>query len=183
LCSPRATIESRPASALKRATSPATLDRIAEEVLAIPSSPAGRPSALRGALEPRFLKLFGHRLAAPGRALPSRADELDDAVGLYQMALEGVVFMAAELALIELLENAPLPGLRSGVELVLRDERWHVGLGARCLLDAQATPHAIAKVLAEGQTAAWCWVDATGPEIAAHVAALLRRRMGAIGPP
>ena len=34
------------------------------------------------------------------------------------------------------LDDDRLPGLREGMELVLRDERWHVGFGTRCLADA-----------------------------------------------
>ena len=51
-----------------------------------------------------------------------------EAVGVYHMVLEGVVFTAGQLALLELVDDR-LPGLREGTELVLRDERWHVGFG------------------------------------------------------
>ena len=58
---------------------------------------------------------------------------------LYHMVLEGVVFTAGQLALLDLVDDR-LPGLREGTELVLRDERWHVGFGARCLADAGLRP-------------------------------------------
>ena len=54
------------------------------------------------------------------------------------MILEGVVFTAGQLALLDLLDDR-LPGLQRGTELVLRDERWHVGFGARCLADSTTT--------------------------------------------
>jgi ribonucleoside-diphosphate reductase beta chain len=156
-------------------------DRVAEEVVGVPGSPAQRRSALRGELDPRFLELFEQRLPALGRALAAREENLDDAVGLYHMVLEGVVFVAGQLAVLELVDGSPLAGLRSGVELVLRDERWHVGFGTRRLLDARVTPDTIARILAEGQDAASVWVAATGPRIAAHVAVMLRRRLAVIG--
>ena len=63
----------------------------------------------------------------------SRASTLEAAVALYHLVLEGVVFTAGQLALLELLEDRSLPGLRRGLELVLRDERWHIGFGTSML--------------------------------------------------
>jgi ribonucleoside-diphosphate reductase beta chain len=65
------------------------------------------------------------------------------------------------------------PGLRRGTELVLRDERWHVGFGTRCLIDAGLDE---AAVLAEGERAAALWA----PEQAERVLSTLRRRLAAI---
>ena len=56
-----------------------------------------------------------------------------EAVGLYHMVLEGVVFTAGQYALLEILDKDRLPGLYEGMELVLRDEKWHIGFGTRCL--------------------------------------------------
>jgi ribonucleoside-diphosphate reductase beta chain len=88
------------------------------------------------------------------------------------MVLEGVVFTAGQYALLEALDDR-FPGLRAGTELVLRDERWHVGFGTRCLIDAGLDEAAI---LAEGERAAALWA----PEQADRVLSTLRRRLAAI---
>ena len=72
------------------------------------------------------------------RRLPEAAAQAGvEAVGLYHMVLEGVVFTAGQYALLEILDKDALPGLYEGMELVLRDEKWHIGFGTRCLNDAQ----------------------------------------------
>jgi ribonucleoside-diphosphate reductase beta chain len=114
-----------------------------------------------------FRELFEIRLPEATRGAPG------EAVGLYHMVLEGVVFTAGQLVLLDLLEDLPLPGLRQGVELVLRDERWHVGFGARCLADLDYDEAAI---LAEGEQAAALWA----PEYAERVMNGLRSRLRAV---
>jgi ribonucleoside-diphosphate reductase beta chain len=114
-----------------------------------------------------FRELFQVRLPQAARGAPG------EAVGLYHMILEGVVFTAGQLLLLDLLEDLPLPGLREGVELVLRDERWHVGFGARCLADLDYDEAAI---LAEGERAAALWA----PEYAGRVTNGLRSRLRAV---
>jgi ribonucleoside-diphosphate reductase beta chain len=98
-----------------------------------------------------------------------------EAVGVYHMVLEGVVFTAGQYALLDLLDDR-LPGLRTGMELVLRDERWHVGFGTRCLADAELTEAQVASILDEGERAAAVWA----PEYAERVTNNLRRRMAAV---
>jgi ribonucleoside-diphosphate reductase beta chain len=137
--------------------------RVAREVA------GASPEGLRAHLSPEFLALFEVRLPQ------AAAGELGAAVGLYHMVLEGVVFTAGQLALLELLDDR-LPGLRAGTELVLRDERWHVGFGTRCLQDAGVGPEAEAAILAEGERAAVLWA----PDQAERVVATLRRRLGAV---
>jgi ribonucleoside-diphosphate reductase beta chain len=88
------------------------------------------------------------------------------------MVLEGVVFTAGQLALLDLLDDR-LPGLREGTELVLRDERWHVGFGARCLADLDYDE---AGILEEGSRAAALWA----PEYAERVVDGLRSRLRAV---
>ena len=68
------------------------------------------------------------------------------------------------------------PGLREGTELVLRDERWHVGFGTRCLLDAGLSARREATILEEGERAAAVWA----PDQAERVMATLRRRLKAV---
>jgi len=113
-----------------------------------------------------FLELFEERLPAAVAGAPG------EAVGLYHMVLEGVVFTAGQLVLLDLVDDR-LPGLRQGVELVLRDERWHVGFGARCLADLDYDEAAI---LAEGEAAAALWA----PEYAERVVNGLRSRLRAV---
>src|SRR3954470_5586825 len=128
--------------------------------------------APRERCSPAFLELFEVRLPAAARGA---AEDLAGAVGLYHMILEGVVFTAGQLALLERLDDHT-PGLRRGTELVLRDERWHVGFGTRCLLDAGLTRAEEAAILAEGEAAAAVWA----PEQAERAVATLRRRLAAV---
>jgi len=58
---------------------------------------------------------------------------------------------------------------------VLRDERWHVGFGTRCLLDAGLSGEAEATILEEGERAAALWA----PDQAELVMTSLRRRLKA----
>jgi ribonucleoside-diphosphate reductase beta chain len=120
----------------------------------------------RAHLSPEFLELFEVRLPEAAASTPG------EAVGLYHMVLEGVVFAAGQLALLDLVDDR-LPGLREGAERVLRDERWHVGFGARCLADLDFDE---ALVLAEGERAAALWA----PEHAEHVIGSLRSRLRAV---
>jgi ribonucleoside-diphosphate reductase beta chain len=55
----------------------------------------------------------------------ARAGSLRDAVGLYHHVLEAAVLRPALQQLADV----------AGVDLVLRDERWHIGLGLRVLTD------------------------------------------------
>jgi ribonucleoside-diphosphate reductase beta chain len=123
----------------------------------------------RAHVSPEFAELFDVRL-------PEAAAQAGvAAVGVYHMILEGVVFTAGQYALLDLLDDR-LPGLRTGMELVLRDERWHVGFGTRCLADAALTDAQVARILDEGERAAAVWA----PEYAERVVNNLRRRMAAI---
>jgi ribonucleoside-diphosphate reductase beta chain len=120
----------------------------------------------RAAVSPAFLELFERRLPEAAAGAPG------EAVGLYHMVLEGVVFTAGQLALLDLVDER-LPGLRAGTELVLRDERWHVGFGARCLADLDYDERTI---LEEGERAAALWA----PEYAERVVDGLRSRLRAV---
>jgi len=140
---------------------------------------AARRDAARGRLEPAFLELFDDRLPAAARGLAVADGALVDAVGLYHMLLEGIVFMAGVNMLLVLLERHedPLPRLRRGVELVLRDERWHIGFGARLLANLGLGEQQIARLLAEGRLVASAWGDVIEPETVARTLALHRRRL------
>ena len=161
-------------------------DRVAAEVAGVPGdSAAQRRTALSPRLEDEFLELFEERLPAVARALAGDAPpgSLAAAVSLYHLVLEGVVFATGQLALARLLDGGELPGLRRGTELVLRDERWHIGLGARLLDDLghAATDGAVERVLEEAETMAAAWGDAIDPELGRSVLGLHRRRLSAAG--
>jgi ribonucleoside-diphosphate reductase beta chain len=160
----------------------AFFDRVARDVLRAPgTTPQERRASLRGLLSADFLDLFERRLPEMADGLTSGAGGLERAVGLYHMVLEGVVFTAGQLALLEALEEHPqLTGLQDGMQRVLRDERWHVGFGGRCLQDAGLEDEQIASVLSEGERAARSWGEATGAGHADKVLAMLRRRLSAV---
>jgi ribonucleoside-diphosphate reductase beta chain len=162
----------------------AFFDRVVREVAGVPGvGPAERVAAVRGLLPADFLELFERRLPAVARDLGAGRTDLERGVGLYHMVLEGVVFTAGQLAVLELLEDVPeLPGIREGVELVLRDERWHVGFGTRCLQDAGPGAAALEAVVREGTAAAGVWSDVVGDAVADKVVAMLHRRLSAVRP-
>jgi ribonucleoside-diphosphate reductase beta chain len=135
-------------------------DRIAAEVLGMPgATPAQRRAAARVNVPAGVLELFEVRLPALAAELAAGRTGLDDGVGLYHMVLEGIVFAAGQRALLDDLEDGALPGVREGVEHVDLDERWHVGFGLRCLIEAQPSPDLIHDVLAGAEEAAAAWGD------------------------
>ncbi len=159
-------------------------DRWAAEVLgATGATPGERAAGLARHVPPPFLELFDERLPRVARALGAGEGEgLAAAVGLYHMVLEGVVFTAGQLALAQELERAAaLPGLRLGLDLVLRDEHWHMGFGARCLQDLGAPPEMAAAIERDGEAAAGAWGAPVEPAIVERTIALHRRRLRAAG--
>ena len=164
-------------------------DRVAAEVMTVPggSAPARR-STLRPRLPSGFVDLFEERLprvaralAAPAGGEPARArGALCDAVALYHLVLEGVVFSAGQLALLRLLDGPArvLAGLREGLERVLADERWHIGLGVRLLDDVGGTAGWDERLVAEAVDTAAIWGDAVETDLVERVIALHRRRLG-----
>jgi ribonucleoside-diphosphate reductase beta chain len=158
-------------------------DRVAAEVAGVPgTTPEERRAVMRTLLPRPFVELFEVRLPAMARDLANGIEGLRAAVGLYHMVLEGVVLIGGQFALLDLLDRvAVLPTVREGVALVHRDERWHIGFGARCLQDLHIEPEATARLLAEGQAAATAWGDIVGDEYAQRVATLHRRRLRATG--
>jgi len=108
--------------------------------------------------------------------------QVGSAMCLYTCCSRGVVFTAGQLALLDLLERRrALPGLQRGVELVLRDERWHIGFGASALLHAGARQSTIASLEGEARTSVGAWGRSVTPQLADHVLTLHRRRLGAAG--
>ncbi len=135
-----------------------------------------------GRVEPAFLELFEHELPGVALALARGDRSLDEAVAFYHLLLEGMVFAAGQLELLELLdETDSLHGLRCGMELVFRDENWHIGFGARCLQDLGLGSAAAADLAAQAPLALQAWGDAVPPQMAPRIARLHRRRMAAAG--
>lgn len=161
-------------------------DRFAREVMGVRGAmPADRREALLPRVDARFADLFEVRLPAVARELATGAPNgsLADAVALYHLLLEGVVFTAGQLGLLGLLERAdpPLPGLGHGVELVLADERWHIGFGTRLLEEIGVGPAVVEGLLAEAEIALRAWGDAVDDEVGERVLTLHGRRLRAAG--
>jgi ribonucleoside-diphosphate reductase beta chain len=157
-------------------------DRIAASVLGLPGSdPPGRCEAARALTPPAVLDLFERRLPQTVAAMSVGRAGLGQGIALYHMILEGVVLNAAQRALLDDLADGALPGVRAGVELVERDERWHVGFGLRCLLDLRPEPALLAPLVREGDLAAAAWGDVVPPSVQARVTFRHRRRLAAMG--
>jgi ribonucleoside-diphosphate reductase beta chain len=157
-------------------------DRVAGEVLGLPgTTPAQRRAAAREHVTPELLELFEVRLPAIATELATGSTALENGVSLYHMMLEGIVFAAGQRALLEDLEDGALPGVREGVRRVDLDERWHIGFGLRCLIDAKPPPDLITDLLAEAADAASAWGDAVPLETRRHVLRMCARRLAIAG--
>jgi ribonucleoside-diphosphate reductase beta chain len=157
-------------------------DRIAAEVLGLPgATPAERRAAARPHVPAAVLELFEVRLPALAAELAAGRTGLGEGVGLYHMVLEGIVFAAGQRALLDDLADGALPGVREGVTHVDLDERWHVGFGLRCLVQAQASPDLIHDVLAGAEDAAAAWGDAVPPATRERSVRMCARRLAIAG--
>jgi ribonucleoside-diphosphate reductase beta chain len=158
-------------------------DRVAAEVAAVPGDDtASRLDMLRDLVSPELVDLFEQRLPATARRLADDHGELTNAVGLYHMVLEGVVLLAGQNAMLDALGGLSigLPGVRRGVELVLRDERWHMGFGTRLVQNAKLGPDEVQALLRLGQEAAGAWGDLVPPDAAEKAARIHQRRLRAV---
>ena len=155
-------------------------DRIAAEVLELPGATmAERRDAAREHAPPGVLELFEERLPAVAAELAAGRAGLDEGIGLYHMVLEGIVLSAGQHALLEDLEDGALPGVREGVERVELDERWHIGFGLRCLIEARPSREVLDQVLARAEEAAGAWGDAVPAATRERIAPMCRRRLSA----
>lgn len=158
-------------------------DRIATEVAAVPGADlTARLDFLRDRVSPELVDLFEERLPCIARQLVNDHEELISAVGLYHMILEGVVLLAAQHAMLETLEHLSvgMPGLHKGMELVLRDERWHIGFGSRVIQSAEIVDSEMEDLLREGEKASSAWGDLISSEAIEKAAQLHRRRLKAV---
>jgi ribonucleoside-diphosphate reductase beta chain len=157
-------------------------DRIAGEVLGLPgATPAERRAAARAHVPPGMLELFEVRLPTMAGELAAGRTGLDDGVSLYHMVLEGIVFAAGQRALLEDLEDGALPGVREGVRRVDLDERWHIGFGLRCLIDAEPSPELIHELLVRADDAGTAWGDAVPLATREYVMRRCVRRLSIAG--
>lgn len=154
-------------------------DRVARDVVGVPgATSADRRRAPRRLLDPSFVQLFETRLPEVTACIGRSDVALGRAVGFYNLALEGIVFSAGQRAMLDLLADQPqLPGLRRGVELVLRDERWHVGFGVRCLQEQFGDATLQRWITVEGDRAASAWPSAFSPGLQRSITAAHRRRV------
>jgi ribonucleoside-diphosphate reductase beta chain len=157
-------------------------DRIAAEVLGLAGATAGeRRAAARAHVPAALLELFEVRLPAAAAELAAGHAGLAEGVGLYHMLLEGVVFDAAQRALLDDLADGALPGVREGVERVERDERWHVGFGLRCLVEAKPSKHVLDDLLEHAGEAAAAWGNAVPAATREQSARKVARRLRVVG--
>ncbi|MBP2367327.1 ribonucleoside-diphosphate reductase beta chain [Pseudonocardia parietis] len=159
-------------------------DLVAAEVLGVPgANPAQRQDVLRGYVSSELVDLFEHRLPATARQLAEDHTSLTGAVGLYHMVIEGVVLLAGQQAMLDTLGglSRELPGVRKGMELVLRDERWHIGFGSRVVQGAELGAEQADGLLEQGETAAKVWGDLISSDAIESAVRQHRRRLKAAG--
>lgn len=161
-------------------------DRVAAEVVGIGGTTApARREALRGYCSAELIELFEEKLPATARRLAEDPDGLTAAVGLYHMVIEGVVLLAGQHAMLTALEGLPvqLPGVRKGMELVLRDERWHIGFGSRVVQGATFAGREAdaATLLEQGESAAKVWGELITTEAIETAVKQHKRRLKASG--
>jgi ribonucleoside-diphosphate reductase beta chain len=157
-------------------------DRIAAEVLGLPGeTPAERRAAAREYATPAILELFEELLPTMAAELAAGESRLGEGVSLYHMLLEGVVFNAGTLALLDDVADGALPGVREGVERIERDERWHVGFGLRCLIESEPSQELIDDLVARAGAAAAAWGDAVPAAIRERSARTCAHRLHVSG--
>ncbi|HEX2105838.1 MAG TPA: hypothetical protein VHF51_19460 [Solirubrobacteraceae bacterium] len=154
-------------------------DRVAAEVLKLPGeSKEERGAAARELAPPGIVELFEEELPAMSADMAEGRIGLNDGIALYHMTLEGMVLAAGQRALLRDLEDGALPGVRKGVYHVELDERWHIGFGLRCLIDAKPSRGLIDAILSRAEEAAAAWGDALPADIRDMIVPMAHRRMG-----
>jgi ribonucleoside-diphosphate reductase beta chain len=153
-------------------------DRVAAEVLKLPGeSKEERGVAARELAPPGIVELFEEELPAMSNDLAEGRIDFEDGLALYHMTLEGMVLSAGQRAILQELEDGVLPGVRRGVYHVELDERWHIGFGLRCLIDARPSRELIDAIVSRAEEAAGAWGDALPEEIRDMIVPMARRRM------
>jgi ribonucleoside-diphosphate reductase beta chain len=153
-------------------------DRVAAEVLKVPGeSKEERGVAARELAPPGIVELFEEELPAMSNDMAEGRIDFEDGLALYHMTLEGMVLSAGQRAILQELEDGALPGVRRGVYHVELDERWHIGFGLRCLIDARPSRELIDAIVSRAEEAAGAWGDALPEEIRDMIVPMARRRM------
>jgi ribonucleoside-diphosphate reductase beta chain len=156
-------------------------DRVAAEVLKLPGDTKDeRRAAAREFVPSGILELFEERLPEMAAEMEAGRADLSDGMALYHMTLEGMVLSAGQRTLLAELEDGVMPGVRKGVYHVELDERWHIGFGLRCLIDAQPSPDLIETILAGAEEAAGAWGDALPDEMRDMIVPMARRRLAIV---
>ncbi|MBC3191597.1 ribonucleotide-diphosphate reductase subunit beta [Pseudonocardia sp. C8] len=159
-------------------------DLVAADVAGVPGpTPAARRDVLRGHVSSELVGLFEQRLPDTARRLAEDHTGLTGAVGLYHMVIEGVVLLAGQNAMLDALEglSVELPGVRKGMELVLRDERWHIGFGSRIVQGSAISAEQAADLLEQGEESAKVWGDLISPAAIETAVRQHKRRLKAAG--
>jgi ribonucleoside-diphosphate reductase beta chain len=131
-----------------------------------------------GHAPPELVALFAERLPA---AAERAGDDLSGAVALYHGLLEGVVFLAGQRTVRALAEAWALPGLAGTFARIERDERWHVALGARVLVDAPDGARVARRLVAEAGTVAEAWGPLVDAGVRDAAVTAVGRRLRAVG--
>jgi ribonucleoside-diphosphate reductase beta chain len=153
-------------------------DRVAAEVLKLPGdTEEDRRVAARDLAPPGIVQLFDEELPAMSAEMAQGRVGLTEGMALYHMTLEGMVLAAGQRALLNELDDGVLPGVRQGVYHVELDERWHIGFGLRCLIDARPSRELIDAILSRAEDAAAAWGDALPEEIRDMIVPMAHRRM------
>ena len=152
-------------------------DRVAAEVLGLGDTKEERGAAARELAPPGIVQLFEEELPAMSADMAAGRIDLSQGMALYHMTLEGMVLAAGQRALLEDLDDGALPGVREGVYHVELDERWHIGFGLRCIIDAKPSRELIDGILARADEAAAAWGDALPDEIRDMIVPMAKRRM------
>jgi ribonucleoside-diphosphate reductase beta chain len=156
-------------------------DRVAAEVLKLPGDTKDeRRVAARDLAPAGILELFEEDLPAMSADLAEGRVGLSEGMALYHMTLEGMVLSAGQRALLTELEDGALPGVHKGVYHVELDERWHIGFGLRCLIDARPSQDLIDAILARAEESAEAWGDALPDEIRDMIVPMARRRLAVV---
>ncbi len=159
-------------------------DLVCAEVVGVPGDDReARRDALRAHVSTELVDLFEERLPVTAQRLAEEHEGLTAAVGLYHMVIEGVVLLAGQHAMLDALEglSVGLPGVRKGMELVLRDERWHIGFGSRIVQTAAIGRDQAEAMLEQGEMAAKVWGDLITTEAIETAMRQHRRRLKAAG--
>lgn len=115
------------------------------------------------------------------RAAAAAADDLAGAVALYHGLLEGVVFLAGQTTIRELAEAWGLDAVAGIFGRIERDERWHVTLGVRALVDSPDGVAVAAELPSRARAAADAWGSLVDAGTKDDAVALVSRRLAAAG--